>query len=96
VHRVISRRGRSQPRSSATRLRIADPRLSAEVGEFLGRAGWIVSIAPDGVIEVATRRVGAPRAIGWSELENLLKVLALMHPTLEVELAEAAPELEPA
>jgi hypothetical protein len=87
---------RAHAHSSASRLRIVDPRLSAEVLEFLGSAGWIVSAADDGVVEIATHgSAGGLRAIGWRELENLLRVLALMYPTLEVDLADSAPDLEP-
>jgi len=63
VHRVTSLKRRAHARSSATRLRIVDSRLSAAVAELLGGAGWIVSV---------------------------------MYPTLEVELADTAAELEPA
>jgi len=96
VHRVTSLKRRAHAGSSATRLRIVDSRLSAAVAELLGGAGWIVSVADDGVVEIATRGAGAPRAIGWHELESLLRTLALMYPTLEVELADTAAELEPA
>jgi hypothetical protein len=95
VHGVISRRPRARPRSSATRLWIDDSCLSAEIVDLLGRAGWIAEIAPDGAVELATQAAGGARAIGWRELENLLKVLALMYPGLGVELGAAAPELEP-
>jgi hypothetical protein len=93
VHRVNSH---VHARSSASRLRLADTRLSAEVAEFLGDAGWIASVADDGVVGIATHGAVAPRAMGWHELENVLSVLALTYPTLEVELADAAPEPEPA
>jgi hypothetical protein len=82
---------------SATRIRVSDPCLSADLVDFLGRPGWVASEADDGIVEVAVGRSGArQQAVERSDLESLLAVVALLYPALDVQLVDDIAPLETA
>lgn len=73
-------------RPEATRIRLSDTRLSADVTDFLDEAGWDAHEAEPGLIEITIGATSNNRDLAARELVNVLSALGMLYPDLDVRV----------